>query len=603
MKKEPDPIENLNYSVLQNPLSRKKTSLNGKWNYLVDLYESGYWNYRGIPKEEMEQPPLSDAYFLNAKPRDKSERIEFDFDVSPTMNIPGDWNSQIEKLYYFEGSVWFKKSFDYKKEKADHRLFVHFGAANYRTDVYVNGAKAGFHEGGFTPFFFEITDFVKEKENFIIVRVDARRKKTNIPALNADWWNYGGITRDVDIIETPGVFIEDYKIQLKKDDKNTLAGFIKLNGEKTAGKEIVLSVPELKIHEKYIVKTGNTVEFEIPVNNLTYWCPENPKLYRVELRNGDETIPDNIGFRTIEVRGTEILLNGKPQFLRGISIHEENPLRANRNYSLDDAKMMLGWAKELGCNFVRLAHYPHNEYMVRLAEEMGLMIWDEDPVYWNIKFTHKPTYDRAIEMMTELVNRDKNRAGVIIWSVANETPVSEERNQFLKDLVNITKSIDDTRLVSAALEVTQVDGDPHHYTIDDPMADVMDIVSFNQYLGWYDGTHDKCSKLKWEIKQNKPVFISECGGGALGGYFADKDTIWSEEYQEKLYEETIKMLNKIPQFRGMSPWILADFRSPKRNLANVQDGWNRKGLVAETGDKKKAFYVLRNFYRSKKSSK
>ncbi len=585
-------------SYLQNPLGRQKTTLNGKWNYLIDLYESGYWNYRGIPKEEMENPPLSDAYFLNYKAKDKTERIEFDFDVSPTMNIPGDWNSQAEKLYYYEGSVWFRKYFDYKKVQTNNRLFVHFGAANYRTDVYVNGKKAGFHEGGFTPFYFEITDYVKEKENFIIVRVDARRKKTNVPALNADWWNYGGITRDVDIIETPPVYIEDYKIQLKKDNRKTIAGYIKLNGEKPEGLPVKLSIPELGTTQEYSAPENGIIEFELFSDQIEYWSPENPKLYDVELINGDEIIRDKIGFRTIEVKGPEILLNGKPQFLRGISIHEENPIRGNRNYCKEDARMMLTWAKELGCNFVRLAHYPHNEYMVRLAEEMGFMIWDEDPVYWNIQFTNEPTYNRAVEMMKELINRDKNRAGVIIWSIANETPPGKERNKFLVDLVSIAKSIDDTRLLSAALEVSQADGNEYHYTIDDPMADVMDIVSFNQYLGWYDGTHEKCSKLKWEIKQNKPVFISECGGGALGGFFADKDTRWSEEYQEKLYEETIKMLNKIPQFRGMSPWILADFRSPKRNLANVQDGWNRKGVVSETGDKKKAFFVLQKFYKT-----
>jgi beta-glucuronidase len=584
---------------LQNPLGRAKTSLNGKWNYLIDLYESGYWNYRGIPKEDMEKPPLSDAYFLNAKPQDKIDRIEFDFDVCPTMNIPGDWNSQVERLYYYEGSIWFKKSFDYKKAKNSNRLFVHFGAANYRTDVYVNGKKAGFHEGGFTPFCFEITEMVREKDNFIIVRVDARRKKTNVPALNADWWNYGGITRDVDILETPESFIEDYRIQLKKGDNKTIAGYIKLNGNNVQGKKITLSIPELGIHNKYEVKGDGMARFELQPGELTYWSPENPRLYEVELSNGDERIVDKIGFRTIEVKGTDILLNGEPQFLRGISIHEENPIRANRNYCKEDARLMLGWAKELGCNFVRLAHYPHNEYMVRLAEEMGFMVWDEDPVYWNILFDHQPTHQRAVDMMSELVNRDKNRAAVIIWSVANETPVKEERNKFLLDLVNVVKSIDNTRLVSAALEVSQVNGNEHHYTIDDPMADVMDIVSFNQYLGWYDGTHEKCAKLKWDIKQDKPVFISECGGGALGGYYADENTRWSEEYQEKLYEETIKMLNKIPQFRGMSPWILADFRSPKRNLTNVQDGWNRKGVVSEIGTKKKAFFVLRDFYNKK----
>lgn len=136
-------------------------------------------------------------------------------------------------------------------------------------------------------------------------------------------------------------------------------------------------------------------------------------------------------------------------------------------------------------------------------------------------------------------------------------------------------------------------------TIDDPFADVVDILSFNQYIGWYEGLPEKCSQISWKIDQDKPVMISEFGAGAKAGYHADSLTRWSEEYQEYLYRETLEMINKIPQLSGFSPWILMDFRSPRRPLPEIQDYWNRKGLISEKGEKKLAFYELQKFYQSK----
>jgi beta-glucuronidase len=288
-------------------------------------------------------------------------------------------------------------------------------------------------------------------------------------------------------------------------------------------------------------------------------------------------------------------------FLKGISIHEENPIRGGRAHSLEDARQLLMWARELGCNYVRLAHYPHNEHMVRLADQMGILIWEEIPVYWTIAWNNEATYNNAENQLKEVINRDKNRASVIIWSMANETPASEARNIFLSKLANLTRKLDPTRLISAALEQRNYNGNPFIRTIDDPFADIVDILSFNQYIGWYDGLPDKCRKIEWKIVQNKPVLISEFGAGAKYGFYGDNFTRWSEEYQEYLYSETLNMISKIDQLQGISPWILADFRSPRRPLPNIQDGWNRKGLISESGNKKKAFFVLKNFYDNKTS--
>lgn len=258
--------------------------------------------------------------------------------------------------------------------------------------------------------------------------------------------------------------------------------------------------------------------------------------------------------------------------------------------------MLLGWAKELHCNYVRLAYYPHNEYMVRLADQMGILVWEENPVYWTILWNNPSTYENAENQLTDLIERDKNRASVIIWSIANETPVSDARTNFLKNLTDHARSLDNTRLISAALEV-HGDDKPNDRIVEDPFAQYVDIVNFNEYVGWYDGLPEKCDHINWIINYDKPVMISEFGGGALQGYHGDTLTRWTEEYQENLYRHNLAMLVKIPQFRGVTPWILCDFRSPRRLLPYIQDGWNRKGLIGQNATKKKAFYVLQDFYK------
>jgi beta-glucuronidase len=279
------------------------------------------------------------------------------------------------------------------------------------------------------------------------------------------------------------------------------------------------------------------------------------------------------------------------------------PTRGGRAYSREDAQLLLGWAKELKCNFARLAHYPHNEFMARVADELGILLWEEVPVYWTIHWDDPATLQNAKTQLTDLITRDQDRASVIVWSVANETPVSESRTRFLRTLVDTARTLDGTRLVSAAMEVRPDPADPYHKIVDDPFGEATDLLSFNEYVGWYDGMPDKIDRIHWTTKYDKPVVISEFGADALQGWHADPLTRFSEEYQADVYRRTLAMLQKIPQWRGCTPWILCDFRSPRRTLVNVQDGWNRKGLIGQNGTKKEAFYVLQKFYAEKAGAK
>lgn len=574
--------------LITNVLNRHTTSLNGMWNYIVDPYETGYYSFHSDIYDQKD-PGAHAAFYNNYHTKDKSALVEYDFDRSPKMKIPGDWNTQKENLYYYEGTVWFRRLFDHMLPKGK-RLFIYFGAVNYKAAIYFNGTKLGTHEGGFTPFNYEITSLLKPKGNYLVVKVDNKRLKDAVPTVNTDWWNYGGITRDVMLVEEPAVFIQDYTLQLKKENKNVIDCSVQLYNA-VANESVAIDIPELNIHQSTTTNSNGFASLELVAKGIKYWSPSSPKLYSISIKTNTQVLSDEIGFKTIETKGPDILLNGKPVFLKGISIHEE--YKGRRANSHKDAQALLTWAKELGCNYVRLAHYPHNEYMVKLADKMGLMVWEEIPVYWTIDFKNEATFDNAINQLTSVITRDKNRACTIIWSVANETPLSDERNTFLKKLAEHARALDSTRLITAALLTHSENGVGQ---IDDKIGAYFDVIAFNQYRGWYGGDLKTAPSAKWETVYNKPVIVSEFGGDAKQGLHGQKEVRWTEEYQGYLYIQNLKMIEKIPNIRGISPWILTDFRSPRRLLPGVQDEFNRKGLISDKGIKKKAFIVLRNFY-------
>ena len=571
--------------LIQNVNAYECLLLNGEWNYIVDVQEEGYYDYR--------MKPTQWGFFQNAKPQRPEDLIEYDFDKSPTMQIPGDWNTQDERLFFYEGTVWFKKSFQ-AVPMQDYRTLLYFGAVNYDCHVWVNGKEVGHHVGGFTPFNYDISDLLIEGENTIIVKVDNKRHAEDVPTLIFDWWNYGGITRDVKLIKVPPVYLEDYNLQLTSLEGRQLSFSVKLN-KAEADHTVTLNIPELKIKKTIKTAADGTASVNMKAKPQL-WGPENPKRYQVEITLDNSTIGDSIGFRMIETRGKQILLNGQPIFLKGISIHEEKPNGGGRANSTEDAHTLLSWAKELGCNFVRLAHYPHNEYMVREAERMGILVWSEIPCYWTIAWKNPKTYENACNQLTDMISRDHNRANVIIWSIANETPHSAERDAFLSRLAKQARSLDSTRLISMAMEVTGASN--YVNRLNDNMNEYVDVVSFNQYIGWYRDVND-APKMTWEIPYDKPVIISEFGGGAKFGYHGAKNQRWTEEFQENLYRENTAMLDKIDGLAGTTPWILKDFRSPRRVLPGVQDYYNRKGLFSDKGEKKLAFYVLKQWYEGK----
>jgi beta-glucuronidase len=263
--------------------------------------------------------------------------------------------------------------------------------------------------------------------------------------------------------------------------------------------------------------------------------------------------------------------------------------------------MLLSEAKALGCNMIRLAHYPQNEHTVRLAERMGFMLWEEIPVWQGIDFGNADTRLKAGNMIGEMVMRDRNRCALTFWGVANETQPSEPRNEFLRRLISRVRALDDTRLVVAAFDNIFFDRETGRFTMNDPFHEELDVVAVNKYMGWYHPWPVTPDKAVWDVARGKPLIVSEFGGEALYGQHGNADTAssWSEDYQVTLYKNNLRMFENIPNLRGVSPWVLFDFRSPYRFHPTNQNGWNRKGLVSDRGHRKKAWYLMKEYYDNK----
>ena len=577
------PVASFAADLIQNVYGRDIQSLNGKWAAIPDLYDQG-----GRMK-----------IYENNKPTGKTDFYEYSFEGGMRLNVPGDWNSQSKELKYYEGTVWYQRTFTAKAEPGTRR-FLYFAGVSTRCNIYLNGKKIISHEGSFTPFQIEVTNALKDGENLLVCEVNNNRRVDAIPAMSYDWWNYGGITRDVMLVTVPTQYIADYFVRLEKGKKDVIALSVSLS-EAVAGKKVTVKIPELKVNCEMTTDAQGKAEASVKVRSLQRWSPESPKLYNIEIASPDDKVTESIGFRNIDTRGTKVFLNDKEIFLRSISFHEEIPQRMGRAFSPADADMLLSEARALGVNTIRLAHYPQNEYIVRKAEQMGFMLWEEIPVWQSIDFTNDVTMGKARTMFDEMLQRDKNRCAVSMWGVANETRPSEARNAFLTRLVSDGRAKDNTRLYVAAFDIVYYQRDKDLFTMEDSFPEQLDLIGVNKYMGWYAPWPKDPKDCHWQVCPDKPLLITEFGGEALYGQSGDETVAssWSEDYQAKLYRDNIRMFENIPNLCGVSPWILFDFRSPFRFHPTNQDGWNRKGLVSDQGMRKKAWYIMRDYYRSK----
>jgi beta-glucuronidase len=619
--------------------SRQILTLNGEWSYIVDPMNNG----------------LPESSFFGGFPKNKTQKtgmelIEYNFETAAKIQIPGAWNAADEKLFFYRGPVWLYKKFKYSPNK-ESLTHLYIEGSNFTTRIFINGSIVGKFEGGYVPFNFEISDHLKDGDNILLVQTDNTLNKSSVPTQKTDWWPWGGIVGDVYIVETPKQFIRNAYLQLNPENFSEAYFNLEMNN-KFAGKEISLEIPELQYSNKFITNSSGAITENIQITPQL-WSPANPKLYEVIISSQNESINDEIGFRSIKTQGQKIYLNNSEIRFKGIAMHSEPIGIDGPAFSQEHFKELLSTAKELNINFVRAAHYPYTRHLAKIADQFGLMLWEEVPVYWNIDWSNAETLTIAKNQISRLVQRDQNRASVVVWSVANETPLSSSRIKFLNALLSEIEVTDTSRLTTAALLsgseeqfrslvlVLALQGakskwvDPKEkaifksildranvsidhelnfsLSIEDPLGDSVDLISYNEYFGWYyvtfftdqmmisEGTlrqlmFEVMPKIKISSIFDKPIHISEFGAGAKYGNHTNK--IWSEGYQAKLYQHQLEMLSNNPQIQGISPWVFKDFRAMLRPLPGIQDFYNRKGLIDENGNKKEAFEVLADFYEN-----
>jgi beta-glucuronidase len=559
---------NLDHRAMVFTGGRKLESLDGAWRFTPDLFDEGlrqHW------------------YRLDGDPRRRAAPWDGDPDSGYPMQVPSCWNLARPEWQHFEGSAWYSRRFAWRMRKSGERVFLRVGAANYDAKVFLNGRFLGNHVGGSTPFFVELTEHLQGR-NRLDLCVNNARHAGRVPMHHFDWFNYGGVYREVALLRVPRLFIRDLFVHLAADG---IAVTAELSDRAAAGIGR-FEIPELGIEATMRFRNGKARAVLRAQPEL--WSPARPRLYDVALSFGSDRVTDRIGFRRIEARGRMIVLNGEPIKLRGICVHEDDPT-VGKVTSEADLRRRFRHARELGCNFLRLTHYPHHELVARMADELGFLLWEEIPVYWAIDFASVSTYWDAENQLLELIRRDRNRASVILWSVGNENADTDARLRFMARLARAAKRSDPTRLVSAACLVNKKER-----RIEDRLTDALDVIGINEYYGWYDPDPGDLIAIGRNSRIGKPVVITETGAEAPAGRRGRADELFTEDKMMAYYRGQVEAIARCDWIAGLSPWLLYDFRSERRQNAQ-QRGFNRKGLIAaDKRRRKRAFAVLRDFY-------
>ncbi|MGV9172471.1 MAG: glycoside hydrolase family 2 protein [Promethearchaeia archaeon] len=542
----------------------QQINLNGTWHYLADENNIGEANEWYLPQ--------------------KKKSLENEMS---NIEIPKSYNV-LDGYELYEGPFWHFRTFNVPsslsiKDKND--FYLKFQGANYLTKVWLNGQYLGSHEGGFVPFRFRVNALLKRSDNLLVVMTDNTRKHGQVPDLSFDWFNYGGIYRDVELLALDRNRVEDVIIKTTLESRTTalIDVSFKIVGKLPLTWQILDTDNETVLFKGSFSTFSEQGKFSVTFKEPRIWSPDSPHLYYLRIRNPAEEVlyESHFGIREIEVKGNYVYLNKRIIYMKGVSLHEEQvPYGRTIPYKMreQDVKQM----KALGFNALRTAHYSHDESLIEIADRLGLLILEEVPVYWACDFKSTEVFKTAAKQARSLIKRDINHPSVIWWSVGNEVPIERlECARFMRRLMDWVRRFDDTRIVTYVSNKMICDLTKRH----------ADIAAINLYFGWYYGSPRMVSTildvLRAPILNQKPVFYTEFGAGAKYGYRPgwELQEKFSEEKQLYVLDYTIRTLNSKPYVAGWFIWIYRDFRSFLRQN-KYQQGFNRKGIVSEQNEKK-----------------
>ncbi|SUT92435.1 beta-galactosidase/beta-glucuronidase [[Actinobacillus] rossii] len=545
------------------------------------------------------------------------------------MAVPGSFNDQLILSEYknYVGDFFYQTEFFVTEAMLNQRVFVRFGSVTHYAAVFVNEQYIGEHQGGFTPFEFEVTEFVTLGRNVLRVNANNILNNSTLPVgnysetvdengnvrkkldENFDFFNYAGIHRPVMLWCKPKNYIEDITITYELQDNQATVNFaIEVVGE---AKQIKVTV--LDEQSQVVATSIGGAKQQVEIDNVIRWQPLNAYLYQavVELVDGDvveDSYSEPFGMRTVEVKNNQFLINGEPFYFKGYGRHEDTYLNG-RGLSNVANVLDVNLMKWQGANSFRTSHYPYSEEMMRLADREGFVVIDEttavglmynfgvdmkvDPA--NNTWKIYKTGEAHRQVIRELIQRDKNYACVVMWSIANEASTAEEgAYEYFEPLFKLARELDPQNrpccFVNLLLATPETD----------VVAPLTDVICLNRYCGWYRQLSDLDAAkkaLKEEVEHwhrlypDKPIMFTEYGADTVAGlHDMDFNTPFTEEYQVEYYKANNEVIDQLPYFVGEQVWNFADFQT-KYGIFRVQG--NKKGLFTRARMPKMAAHYFK----------
>jgi beta-glucuronidase len=577
--------------------TRRTRDLSGLWRFKLDKLDegeaAGWWD------------GLSEARFIP---------------------VPCSWNDLFDDAKSYFGAAWYETEFRTEVD-ARRQLILRFGSAVYRAKAWLNAQLLGEHVGGHLPFAFDVTGIIRaEAPNRLVVMVENKLVVDRVPSIpdpkeyrlhtihypqtTYDFFPYSGLHRPVLLCAVPATHVHEVTVVTTRsgDDGVVDVSFTVSDGW-TGLARLSLDDGKAPLSADVAVRDGQgRATISVPAARL--WSPDSPFLYGLAITLGGDRVIDEyrmkIGIRTVEVRGTELLLNGKPIFLKGFGKHEDFVLHG-RGLDLVVLVRDFELLKWIGANSFRTSHYPYAEEALMLADQYGLLVIDETPAVSHIFSDPPDIIERRRKhlqgVLTDLIARDRNHACVIMWSVANEplpkpfhtlddAPADsvEKGIAFFRPLFEHVRVLDSSRPVT----MVSVHGGPNEW------LDFSDVVCTNSYNAWYavsGNLKEGETVLEQELTafrdrhSGKPIFLTEFGADANAGGHSQPPEMWSEDYQAELVAMYLRVADKFPEIVGTHPWAFADFKTSE-SIMRVS-GLNFKGAFTRDRRLKIVARVLR----------
>lgn len=532
------------------------------------------------------------------------------------VDVPGVWQRYAERYSVFEGVCWFYREFELADLSDTAFINLMLKGVNYRADVYINGEYAGWHESAYTEFSMDISKLVKNGKNAVAIKVDNRPTEVKWPN---DWGYgvYGGIHRDVFVEVYDSEYVYDIEVTPDFDVANK-KGILDIKGKASD----LTSLVDIKLNDKITSVKCENGQFctKIEYDDIISWSVENPNLYDLTIAVGDCVCKQcKIGFRNVTCKDGKILINGIATKFNGACYVYDSPkygLVMDREQLVEDLTKM----KEANVNSIR-THYPMSDDFYTLCDEMGFMVWIEPNVYCshppldsvNTIFKRQEFVDVAVSMTEEMIYGARQYASVVFYGIGNECTVSHpEARDFFKTLSDTVRGLDRTRLVGYA----------SFYGLAENMADLVDVMGFNSYIGWY-GSFDKfdiqdkpeivdgmvkvrevdvssinkiIDDMKKLIPADMPILSTEFGADSVPKYYSSACELWSEDYHAKVVSATLEELKKRSEVVGTFVFAFTDYYDPSKPKNGRWNEHNLKGMLTYERDYKLPFYALKDAY-------